>query len=262
MTRTCAYCGSPSSLTREHIWPKCIINRVNYDIRITPRGKYISGELTIADVCSSCNNKVLARLDNYICKLYDEYFYQFHDRGSEVEFHYDWQRLGNWFLKASYNSARSAGNKSDTDILSQFTSFIRGIDLRQLDVAMWVDLVEPSFIVYQTESGVNTDKKLLPAMTRLAKINIPNANLQRYTIRMVAINSFYFYIVIPIQPYMMPCMSELKVICDFFSPMSQLDPDLTYVTVKTTGLAVQDTVIPYLEHNKAEYYRYLDQDKK
>ncbi|WP_176453115.1 hypothetical protein [Pseudanabaena sp. SR411] len=56
-------------------------------------------------------------------------------------------------------------------------------------------------------------------------------------------------------------MSELKVIYNFFSLMEQLDPDLTYVTVKTTGLAVQDMVIPYLERNKEEYYRYLDQDK-
>lgn len=181
MARTCAFCGKSGNLTREHIWPKGIINRVDYRIRRTGRGKVISGELTIGDVCGKCNNGPLSILDTYICKLYDEYFHQFRDKGSVVEFQYDWWQLGNWFLKASFNAARAAGNKTDISILSRTTDFALGVDKRQPDLAIWADLTEPSYLAEQLESGIYTTKKVLPKMTRFATIKIPDTDLKSYT---------------------------------------------------------------------------------
>ena len=191
MARTCAFCGTHGRLTREHIWPTGIMNRVNYGARLTGQGKVITGELTIADVCAACNNGPLSALDAYICRLYDEFFCQFHDKGTEVVFQYDWWQLGNWFLKACYNAARASRNERDVAVLSRCTNFIRGVDTRQPDLAIWADLTEPSYLGEQLESGVYTAKKVWPAMTRLATLRIPDTDLKHYTLRLVAINSFY-----------------------------------------------------------------------
>ena len=208
MNRSCAFCGSQGKLTREHIWPKGIIHRTNYGSRTTSKGKVISGELTIADVCPQCNNGPLSILDGYICELYDQYFHRFHNKTSVVEFQYDWWKLGNWFLKASFNAARAAANAKDISMLSRHVDFIRGIDNRQPDLAIWADLVEPSFIFKQNDSGILIAKEMQPAMTRLAKIKIPDFELKTYVIRMIAFNSFYFYIAAPVEPYMNPNMDE------------------------------------------------------
>lgn len=246
MARTCAFCGAHGRLTREHIWPKGIINRVEYGLRFTGQGKVITGKLTIADVCRACNNGPLSALDAYICKLHDEYFHQFHDKGSSVTFHYDWWQLGNWFLKASYNAARASGNKTDLVILSRCTDFIRGVDKRQPDLAIWADLTEPSFLAEQSDSGVYSAKKMRPAMTRFATITIPDAQLDHYTLRLVAINSFYFYLAIPVQPYMDPELNELRHICEFFALMACIDPERNTATIKTTGLAFHNIIAPHL----------------
>ncbi|PSR17039.1 hypothetical protein C8255_14640 [filamentous cyanobacterium CCP3] len=217
--------------------------------------------MTIADVCASCNNGPLSTLDAYICELYDQYFHQFHDRGSSIKFHYDWWQLSNWFLKASYNAARAAKNQHDIKTLARCTDFIRGIDKRQPDIAIWVDLTEPSYIAEKTESGIYSAKTLTPSMVRFAKVQIPDKKLQHYTLRLVAINSFYFYLAIPVRPYMVPQMSELARICEFFSLMTSLDPELTMATISTTGLAVHNIVMPHLRQNEESYRSFIESQK-
>jgi hypothetical protein len=258
VARACAFCGSPGRLTREHIWPKGIIDRVDYGLRFTGQGKVISGEPTIADVCAACNNGPLSALDAYICQLYDQYFHEFHDKGSSVVFQYDWSRLGNWFLKASFNAARASRNATDIAILSRCTAFIRGIDRRQPDLAIWADLTEPSYMAKQLESGVYTTPKMRPQMTRLATINIPDVTLGHYTLRMVAINSFYFYLAIPVKPYMHPRMDELKRVCEFFALMTAIDPEKDTAIIKTTGLAFHNIVAPHFAQNEDAYRAHME----
>jgi hypothetical protein len=243
-------------MTREHIWPKGIIDRVGYGISFTGRKKVIAGELTIADVCGRCNSGPLSSLDAYMCELYDRYFHQFHDKGSSVAFHYDWWRLGNWFLKASFNAARAAANQADAAFLSRHSDFIRGSDQRQPDLAIWADLTEPSYLAEQTDAGIYLAKKMPPQMTRLATFSIPDTQLHHYTLRMIAINSFYFYIAIPVQPYMNPELSELQRICEFFALMTGLDPEKETVTIKTTGIAFHNIVAPHFLQNEDAYRAY------
>jgi len=258
MARTCAFCGAHGRLTREHIWPKGIINRVDYGSRFTGQGKVISGDLTIADVCEHCNNGPLSSLDAYICQLYDQYFHQFHDKGSSVVFEYDWWRLGNWFLKASFNAARASRNATDIKILSRCTDFVRGIDQRQPDLAIWADLTEPSYLAQKNDCGIYTAKKMQPRMTRFATISIPDTTLDHYTLRMVAINSFYFYLAIPVQPYMPPQMDELQRVCEFFALMKSIDPEKDSAIIKTTGLAFHNIVAPHIFQNENAYRTHID----
>src|ERR1700741_623988 len=101
MPRKCAYCNSAGPLTREHVWPSCIIDRLpTYKARFTGRGKAIRGDVTVADVCRTCNHGPLSKLDAYICELFDRYFIHLCERGASIDFEYDWRKLGSWFLKA------------------------------------------------------------------------------------------------------------------------------------------------------------------
>jgi len=74
-SRLCAYCGSSGPLTKEHQWSKGIISRagVNHSY-FGKHEKYIDAELTIRDVCASCNNGPLSSLDAYACTLFDDHF--------------------------------------------------------------------------------------------------------------------------------------------------------------------------------------------
>jgi len=72
--------------------------------------KVFSGEFTVKDVCETCNNGELSKLDRYLCVLYDRYFAKIVEDGTSVEFEYDFGRLTRWLLKISYNSSRTTGN--------------------------------------------------------------------------------------------------------------------------------------------------------
>ena len=111
-TGTCAYCGQRSALTREHIWPRCIIERAPaYVMRFSGKAnKVFAGDLFVKDVCSACNNGALSALDSYACGLYDEYFCRIVNAEEEVVFRFDHDLLLRWLLKVSYNSALASAS--------------------------------------------------------------------------------------------------------------------------------------------------------
>ena len=257
MPKACAYCRTlKSKLTREHIWPSCIVDRVpTYEARYSERAdKVFGGDLTIADVCADCNNGPLADLDAYICRLYDRWFVQFPERGQWLDFDYDWSQLGRWLLKISYNSARACG--SDDGVLARFADTILGRDSRPPDLAIWLDLAEPTYLVDARESGVVVAKRIPPAMTRVCRIQIPDAEIQNYTVRLVAINAFYFYLAVPNEPYS-GVFDDLERIVEFFGLMACLDPDESVARVKTTGLSSHLLIEPHLSQKRALYDAYF-----
>jgi len=77
--------------------------------RTTGGDKAVSGELTIGDVCTRCNNGPLATLDNYVCDLHDRFFRNIVHAGDRVDFRFDFERLLRWLLKTGYNIARARG---------------------------------------------------------------------------------------------------------------------------------------------------------
>src|SRR5258708_39077844 len=102
MSSVCAYCRLDRPLTKEHIWPKGFIKRTNYKIRYSAKApKTFSGEMTIRDVCYSCNNGPLSNLDAYACELFDEYFKNFVQNGEVVSFKYHFSSLTRWLLKVA-----------------------------------------------------------------------------------------------------------------------------------------------------------------
>jgi len=183
---TCAYCNRFGKFTREHIFPICLIKKVpNYTAKYSLKAKKVFGaELIVKDVCAICNNDFLGKLDEYICKLYDEYFSLFVDANDKVVFKYDYNKLLRWLLKISYNSGRTTNQ--DIDLLSKYKNYILyGGDYPE-DVAIFIDLIPPAFD--------DSNTKIYPKSMRCGKIKTTYFNYDWLTIRVVAINSFYFYL--------------------------------------------------------------------
>ncbi|MFC1223058.1 hypothetical protein ACFE6N_04570 [Pedobacter sp. BG31] len=185
-TRVCAYCDKEGSMTREHIWPKCIIERMpDLTARYTRSiNKYIGGELVIADVCADCNNFKLSDLDAHFCLLFDKYFQQFHESASDFEFEYDYDLLMRCLLKITYNSSRTIIKEDNP--FAKYRKVILDGGVQREDIVIKLDLVIPS-----NEQGV----KLNPHSVRCGAIDM-GRTLEHCIVRCVAVNSFYFYIVL------------------------------------------------------------------
>jgi hypothetical protein len=199
--RTCAYCGSDSKLTKEHILPRCIYKRTpDHDLQIF-KSKSVGGELTVGDVCNTCNNVALSQLDNYICKLFDLYFYQVILQNQTVDFQYNFHYLTRWLLKTSYNSARTQQDNRDSKLLAQYTDYILGNSLCPSKLAIYVQLITPYPIPKEKKDEmrefVGNAEYLPPEYERIAKVIISDNSSSIGLLRLVAIKSFYFYIVTP-----------------------------------------------------------------
>src|SRR5216684_242093 len=105
--RVCAYCGSKTGLSNEHLFPKFLHERSEGSMisvaRTAAGDKAVGGELKIGDVCKRCNNGPLSSLDNYVSDLHDQYFKSIVHSGDRVDFRFDFERLLRWLLKTGYN---------------------------------------------------------------------------------------------------------------------------------------------------------------
>ncbi|MEG4233590.1 hypothetical protein QUA40_15950 [Microcoleus sp. Pol11C3] len=80
MIRVCAFCKRQSRLTKEHLFPKSLLDHKK-DERKPERSKrflakinnFVDGEPSIKDVCAVCNNGVLSNLDGYFNEIYKRY---------------------------------------------------------------------------------------------------------------------------------------------------------------------------------------------
>ena len=183
---TCAYCGDSAPLTKEHIWPQCVITRApSYVMRFSAQAKKVFGaDLIVKDVCARCNNGPLSVLDAYACNLYDSYFSKTVERNEHVVFRYDHDQLLRWLLKVSYNSSRTT--HADAAFHRPLKKYILGEAGKPAFVSVMLDIVVPSVI-----NGIVLD----PRATRCARILI-GRNRPWVCVRLVSVNSFYFYIVI------------------------------------------------------------------
>ncbi|WP_018211970.1 hypothetical protein [Desulfitobacterium hafniense] len=190
MGRICAYCSENRKLTREHVWPNGIIQRVNYEARYSEQaGKFFGADQVISDVCEECNNGVLSNLDTYICSMFDHYFANFIQKGEFVNFHYNYDLLARWLLKISYNSSRSTGE--DVNLLKNYVPYIMGKSECPDDTfSIRIELVSPS--VNNIDKNM---KKLFPMSARCCRIKFQGIQLNWCTIRLVSINSYYFWLI-------------------------------------------------------------------
>lgn len=196
--KNCSYCNETGNLTKEHIWPSNLIRK--YETKLAAYNKKLDklvySDPVIKDVCERCNNQNLSKLDDYLSSLYDAHLHQSLKAGDSTSIEFNYEMLTRALLKISYNSSRAFAEEYIVKSHERFKDYIlnggylTGFRLRLLIV---------------TSARVIADGELLEEMfpvTQLRCADIPydGALSHRFIIRLVAINSFWFYLIISRKP--------------------------------------------------------------
>lgn len=248
--KKCAYCDEKRKTTKEHIWPKCIINRMpELEAKyVSSQKKFVSSELTISDVCAECNNTKLSSLDAYLCQLYDQYFKTYIEEKQMFVFEYDYELLLRSLLKITYNSSRTV-NKLE-NIFAKYRKFIKDGGENVENITINLDIVLPS-----TYDG----KKIYPKSARCGSLNIGIAS-DSFILRVISINSFYFYIMIS--------KDEKVNKTDFFEvfnriPGTNIHPYSTKTEVnQSSNSNTYDSHIDFIVNTKDSFEEYIDGKKQ
>ncbi|MCK3828252.1 hypothetical protein [Pseudomonas sp. W2Aug9] len=192
--KSCSYCASAEKLTKEHIWPKSLIER-NSDFLTYNKAtnSFYKGEAVIKDVCARCNNGALSKLDEYLAKLYDSQLENIIPAGSGAGLAYDFNMLLRVLLKISFNSARSSGSDKVVKTHQKFINYILKGTHRG-DIMLRLQIVTDS-----TEYSLDVESRRIvkPEVLRCADIGYDGVLANRFMIRLIAINSYWFYLIIP-----------------------------------------------------------------
>ncbi len=192
--KKCAYCGSPSQPTKEHIWPKNLISKNEMTQTYNPKkNKFFPSEPVVKDVCVTCNNERLSIVDGYLSDLYENNFKEIIKAGSSATLNYNYDPLLRSLLKISYNSARAFGNKKNIKALEQYSKYIlNGGYAPRVMLRLQIVTSSTSINLDTGETG-----NFSPEIFRSATIPYEKELSHRFLIRLVAINSYWFYIIIP-----------------------------------------------------------------
>lgn len=193
--RTCAYCGSPGPLTREHLFPAFLerIDAGKYVYRTSAAPQVVTTKPTrIRDVCARCNNIRLSGLDNFARALCRKHLRRFVRPPEPGYFEYDYHNFCRWLWKLSYNSARTGGG--DLAMYRTVIPYILGESATPpfLETVL-VGVIQASEAT--TEELTRGKRYLFPSFCRLGQLKI-NARLAPY-IRfggLVNIRSYVFYL--------------------------------------------------------------------
>jgi hypothetical protein len=204
MPKKCAYCDANKNMTREHIFPASIIPRDETLLSFTDKtASYFNSDLTKKDVCKACNNGPLSKLDDNFLEIYNKYIRTPIEPGDSAEITFDYNSLLRFLLKVSYNSARiSADGQQAIEVLKSYVPFILGISTSTPDISLRLQIYTSAKTINEStgEKGI-AEAKLL----RSAKVSYRGPQSDSFIIRLVAINSFWFHLLIPLKP-----MSRIK----------------------------------------------------
>lgn len=273
--RSCAYCNAASDLTREHVLPKFISVRYNergYDRSVTnvkadgqerPR----QAEVTVGDVCRTCNNGFLSELDSYAAGLYDQFFaIAPRPSGKKIRFAFDFDRLLRWLLKLAYNAGRCRRWQSDLiQPLRDAVPYIKGEAVRPASVRVFLQLIVPERLSYEDKlrvkeyTGQSTDE-ILPDYCRIGVL----AQRGLRAGYLVAMNGYLFWILFR-NPESTSAENR-RVEKQFFRETwgaKRLDPSTTHTIMYPSSLSILDVAkrTPFVRSNIARTARWVEQRK-
>jgi hypothetical protein len=151
------------------------------------------GEPVVKDVCAICNNKHLSKLDSYLSSLYDTNFAKILAPGEDATFSYQYDLLLRVLLKISYNSSRACSETSEIKLLSNFSKYILhgGYHRR---VMLHLQIVTAAKMMNADTGELLGD--FSPIHLRCGWVPYDGALNQHFLVRFVAINSFWFYLIL------------------------------------------------------------------
>ena len=195
----CVYCGTDKGLTREHLWPKCLIERTKHqsEIFLKAADRIIGGEPAIKDVCKKCNNIHLSNLDQYISNLFDAYFNKFVNIDDIIQFKFNYNYLSRWLLKTCYNSKR-ANNPENAIYFHQYKNYIIEGKSTPKNLFIFLQLIIPYKIPEierrQLSKELQHLKEIPPDYTRTGDILLADNAYEEFFVNFVIINSYCFYL--------------------------------------------------------------------
>jgi hypothetical protein len=257
----CAYCGEARLLTREHIWPKCFLERrPGWAAFTLAAWKVHGGDQTVRDVCQPCNNDILTPLDAYFCKLDEEFFVHTHGFNSEVEFVYDYDLLTRSLLKIAYNTARANG--SATEELRNTALYILGRAGRPSKVAVVAELVKPAYVERSPSGLTIPPKEVRPLAFRSARTRLETDYARGITTRLVAVNSFFFHLLLGQEALEVP---EFARTVERFSTDVRgcvaVDPSVNRIVLRSSEQDGVTSHLPQFAAFRDQYRHFFDKQK-
>lgn len=261
MIKACAFCGQESQLTKEHVWPSCFLDRVGRgSAHYSPKsGKVHGADYIVRDVCRECNNVHLAELDNYFCALYDSHLSVPLGANESVVLKYNYDLLCRVLLKIAYNTARSAG--SDLTPFQRLLTYVLHGGSCPLGVGLAAEIVSPTFI--EDVSGpVPIVKEIRPTMYRsaLGQLLTPHGNA--VLLRIVAVNSFFFHLLLARNPNDLPSFD--LAMAEFLLGVqgtAALDPNAGSVCLRSSPQDSLSSMLPLLTAKQDQYRRFFESER-
>jgi len=200
MSKECAFCGNSAAMTREHIFPASIISRYSDLISTNDKTDFgFRSDLTIKDVCGPCNNGALSKIDSQFLEIFDMFINEPIAPGRNAEIAFDYNLLTRFLLKVSYNSARaSATGQKETEILKRYVPYILGQVSSALDILLRLQIWTSA---KKLDASTGQITGLVEArFLRSAKIAYHGLYSENFIIRLIAFNSFWFLLIVPVKP--------------------------------------------------------------
>jgi hypothetical protein len=262
MIKTCAFCGQQKTLTKEHVWPSCFMDRVGRNAaHYSPKsGKVHGSDYIVRDVCSECNNVHLSELDNYFCAFYDRHLSVPLGADEAVDLNYDYDLLCRVLLKIAYNTARSAG--SEAAPFQRFLPYILRGDECPPGLALIGELVSPTFI--EDRSGaVSVIKEVKPTMYRSALGQLLTPHGDAVLARIVAVNSFFFHLLLLKEPEKLHSFEMAT--SEFLEGVQgsvRLYRDADMVHLESSPQDSLSSMLPLLRAKRDQYRKFFDGKEK
>jgi hypothetical protein len=258
LSRKCAYCGGVGKLSKEHVWPSAFLKRLegNYAHYSPKSGKVHGGDYIVHDVCEICNNEKLAPLDSYFCSLYDTYFLNPRGFNEEVIFEYDYDLLARALLKIAYNTARSGG--SETAPFERIVDYIRDGRIRSDGFAVIGELVSPTLLI-ESNGSTLIPKEIRPTMYRSALARLISPNGDAVLLRIIAVNSFFFHLLIAREPFNQTIFDKaIQEFIDRVSGAVLLKPAYKNIILRTSPQDSLSSMFPLLQSKHKEYKKFFE----
>lgn len=188
----CAYCGTQTRPTGEHVFPKWLCDETADLVQTVRQNGSLGWDpntVVIKDVCSRCNTGVLSQLDAFAKSVWEEPLSRIvqADDGP-IDYEIDVQKFFRWLLKVSYNMARAKGASSDVAALADTVPLMLGEDSCLRTTALYHGTLVPV---------TRAAKRYEPRGVRIA---IAGGGGPFATMRLVGLRSHLFLVAISTRP--------------------------------------------------------------